>query len=302
MNLRDLKYLVTLAEHRHFGKASEICCVSQPALSMQIKKLEESLGVKILERTNKSFFLTEVGLKLVERARQILAYTDEMKEIARSAKDPYSGELKLGILPTLAPYLLPYIIPKLSTIFPNLEFYLIEEKTEILVRDLNQGKLDAAILALPVENAEFLALPLFEEEFMLAVSKTHSLAKRKFITHANLEDKTLFLLEEGHCMREQTLNFCQKINVSENKAFRATSLETLRHIIFTHNTAMTLMPALSMKPKDIIAYIPFQSPKPARKIGLCSRVSTAKKLLLSEMANYIKKIMRSQKNVTVSTI
>lgn len=301
MNLRDLKYLVTLAEQRHFGKASEICCVSQPALSMQIKKLEESLGVNILERTNKSFILTEVGLKLVERARYILAHADEMKEIARTAKDPYSGELKLGILPTLAPYLLPHIIPKLSTIFPKLEFYLIEEKTETLIKDLSQGKLDAAILALPVVEAEFLVQPLFEEEFLLAVSKKHSFAKRKFITHANLEDKTLFLLEEGHCMREQTLNFCQKISALENQSFRATSLETLRHIISTNDMSMTLMPALSMKLKDIVSYIPIQSPKPFRTLALCSRVSTAKKLLLGEMADHIKKIMRTQKNVTVST-
>ncbi len=299
MNLRDLQYLVALADHRHFGKASEICCVSQPALSMQIKKLEDDLGVKILERSNKSFLITEVGLKLIERARQILAYADEMKDIAKSAKDPYRGKLKLGIISTLAPYLLPHIIPKLSKMFPKLEFYLIEEKTEVLVRDLNQGKLDAAILALPVNDAEFLALPLFEEEFLLAVSKSHRLSQRKFITYANLEDQVLFLLEEGHCMREQTLNFCQKISASENQSFRGTSLETLRHIISTNHMGMTLMPALSMRPKDIIAYIPIQSPQPFRTIGLCSRVSTAKKLLLAEMANEVKKIMRIQKNVTV---
>jgi LysR family hydrogen peroxide-inducible transcriptional activator len=299
MNLRDLKYLVALAEHRHFRKASEACFISQPALSMQIKKLEESLGVQLLERTTKSVFLTDIGLTIADRARHILTNVEEMQEMAKSAKDPYSGELKLGIFPTLAPYLLPHIIPHLSSFFPKLAFYLIEEKTGSLIKKLKQGKLDAAILALPVAESEFLEIPLFEEEFLLTVPNSHEFAKRKFITTSNLDNQTLFLLEEGHCMRDQTLNFCHRVSASENKRFRATSLETLRHIIST-GLGITLMPALAMKPKDTVSYIPFQSPKPKRKIGLCARTSSGKQVLFGEIACQIRKIMRSHKNIVVS--
>lgn len=290
MNLRDLHYLTALAEHRHFRKASEACCVTQPALSIQIKKLEETLGVQLVERTNKSVRLTTVGLAMAERARSILAHEKELWEIAKAAKNPYSGELTLGIFPTIAPYLLPLIMPRLAKKFSQLRFYLIEEKTDVLIEKLKEGFLDAAILALPLKETAFTKIPLFVEEFLLAIPETHHFIKHKSVKASNLKNQTLLLLEEGHCMREQTSSFCKISNAGENDHFRATSLETLRNIIAT-GMGMTLMPALAMKPEDIIAYIPFESPKPARTIGFCYRHSTARQLVLADIVEHIKEIM-----------
>ncbi len=298
MNFRDLTYLVALADHRHFGKAAKVCFVSQPALSMQIKKLEKHLGIQLLERTNKSVTLTAAGITLAEKARLVLQQAEEMREIAKLAKDPYSGELKIGIFPTLAPYLLPHIIPELKKIFPKLSIYLIEEQSVSLTEKLNQGKLDTAILALPILNTKFKVHSLFEEEFMLATPAHHLLAKRKSINQSDLENKNLLLLEEGHCLREQALSLCFKVNAEETKSFRATSLETLRHMVAT-GIGITLMPKLACRTNDGIAYAPFTTPKPLRTIGMFWRKSTAKEKLLLDMAIHIKKIMAKQKLVKI---
>lgn len=297
MNLRDLKYLVALAEHKHFGKAAEMCFVSQPALSMQIKKLEEHLGVKLLERTNKTVFLTESGLLIAERAREILSNVEEVREIARAATDPFSGELRIGIFPTLAPYLLPHIIPQLTKIFPKIVFHLVEDKSLYLIDQLKDGKLHAAVLALPVQENHLTELPLFEEAFLLAVPHTHELAKKKIITEADFEDENLMLLEDGHCMRDHILSYCQKINVTEAKKFRATSLETLRHMVAA-GVGITLMPRLSTEGCELATFIPISPQHPVRNIGLVFRNSSTKLAVLHEMTAQIRKIMQN-KNVTV---
>lgn len=289
MNIRDLKYLVTLVEHQHFGKAAEACFVSQPALSMQIQKLEEILGIKLLERTNKSVLITEDGQVIYNLARNILTQVDEMHEFSKLTKDPYSGELKIGIFPTLAPYLLPLIIPNLSKKFPKISFYLIEEQTRILTEKLKNGQLDAAFLALPVSEKYFKTVPLFEEEFLLAVPKNHLLSKYKTVDQNDLNNKTLLLLDEGHCMREQALTFCQQSNASEAQNFRATSLETLRHMVAA-GVGMTLMPKLACSTNKNITYVPFSSPKPIRSICLAWRVSSVKRQVFEEMSAYIKNI------------
>ncbi len=283
MNLKDLKYLVALSEYRHFGKAADSCFVSQPTLSMQIKKLEDLLGVQLIERTNKSVMLSEIGIEISTRAKKILAQADEIKELAKSAKDPYSGELKIGIIPTLAPYLLPHIVPKLSKSFPKLALYLVEEQTVYLLDKLEQGKIDAAILALPLGDTKLIAIPLFEEEFLLAVPKTHALAERKFVKQADLANKSLLLLDDGHCLRDQALLYCQQAHAAEMKGFRATSLETLRQMVIT-GLGITLMPKLACKADSGIRYIPFSSPKPTRTIGMLWRSAISKKNLLEDIA------------------
>jgi len=192
MNLRALEYLIALAEYRHFGKAAEACFVSQPTLSMQIKKLEERLGVQLLERTNKSVMLTNAGKMIVERVRRILTQVDEIYAEAKLAGDLYSGELKIGIIPTLAPYLLPYIMPSLKKTFPKLTYYLHEEKSAGLLDRLKQGYLDAAILTLPIHHNDFVIAPLFEEEFMLAVPQRHALNKRKTIKQTELKGSNCY--------------------------------------------------------------------------------------------------------------
>ncbi|QDQ38906.1 DNA-binding transcriptional regulator OxyR [Legionella geestiana] len=288
MNVRDLKYLVALANHNHFGRAAEACFVSQPALSIQIKKLEESLGVLIIERTNKKFFFTEIGKLIVEQARDVLHRVETLQEIAKQSSDPCCGELHLGIIPTLAPYLLPLIIPEISILFPKLTLYLIEETTSKLLTKINEGEIDGALLALPVkDNVSF--RPVFDEEFVLALPLGHPLSKLKTVNFSDLENKTLILLEDGHCLREQALVVCHKAYATELKSFRATSLETLRHMVAS-GVGITLMPKLACRPNDGVCYIPFSSPVPRRTIGLIFRETTAKKNLMEQLAESIKTI------------
>lgn len=298
MNIRDLTYLVALADLGHFGKAAQSCFVSQPALSMQIKKLETYLGVKLLERTNKSVLLTECGSIIAERARSILNEVDELREIAKSAQDPYSGELNVGIFPTLAPFLLPLIIPALSKAYPRVSFYLTEDHTASLIDKLKQGKLHAAFLASPIVETGLDSSLLFEEEFLLATPNRHHLAQKKTIRQQDLEGKDLLLLEEGHCMRDQALALCQRMNAGETQSFRGTSLETLRQMVAA-GVGITLMPRLACEESRHLSYVPFSSPKPVRAIGLYWRASSAKCILLREMAGQIKNMMMKQKSVKV---
>tara|TARA_R110000868_G_scaffold26470_2_gene101811 strand:- start:471 stop:1337 length:867 start_codon:yes stop_codon:yes gene_type:complete len=287
MNIRDLKYLVALQEHQHFGKAAEACFVSQPALSMQIKKLEEHLGVQLLERTNKSLMFTAVGNVLVTRAQQVLHQVDEMREIARQSVNPFQCELRLGIFPTLAPYLLPHVTPKIAKKFPCLSLLLLEEKSGSLLEKLHQGKIDAAILALPVADNGLVVEHLFDEEFMLAVPANDALAKYKHIKPEMLLDRPLLLLDEGHCLRDQALSFCHRVHAQENLNFRATSLETLRYMVAS-GVGITLMPKLACQPTASIVYVPFKSPKPTRSIGIISRGTSAKHKVIAELALLMK--------------
>lgn len=287
MNLRDLAYLVALAQHKHFGKAAESTFVTQPALSMQIKKLEKYLDVQLLERTNKSVLLTEIGMSLAERAKQILLQVEELKTTAKLSKDPYVGELKIGIIPTLAPYLLPHIMPTLSARFPKLNIYLVEKQTDVICEQLQAGKLDAIILALPNEQPGWKTLSLFKETFLLAVSNNHVLANRKKIKQTQLANQTLLLLEDGHCLRDQALSICYMVKANESQHFRATSLETLRHMVAS-GVGMTLMPKLACQQNDKVSYITFSGAKPLRMIGLQYRATSSKHQVLTDIANLVK--------------
>lgn len=292
MNVRDLRYLVALQEHKHFGRAAEACFVSQPALSMQIKKMEKFLGVQLLERSNKSVMLTPIGATLSDRAQTILHQVDEMKEIARLASDPFSGELKLGIFPTLAPYVLPHIAPRMAQSLPKLSLYLVEEQTGYLLDKLRQGEIDAAILALPVNEKGLQEMPLFDEEFLLAAPEGHALSKRGAVEQEELLGQPIMLLEDGHCMREQALSLCYRVKAKENQNFRATSLETLRHMVAA-GLGITLIPKLACRKNDGIVYIPFKGVKPVRTLGLVVRNTSAKKVLLEKVAAEIQMEMLS---------
>lgn len=290
MNIRDLEYLVCVADLGHFGKAAEACFVSQPALSMQIKKLELHLGVQLLERSNKSVSLTDAGITIVALARQILLQIDELSEVAKAARDPFAGEVRLGIFPTLAAYLLPHIMPSLSQCMPNVSFQLVEEKTEILLEKIKSGALHAAILALPVLDKGLISSSLFEEEFMLAVPHNHVLAKQTSINKAAIDHQKLLLLDDGHCMKTQVVNFCSHMDHVNTQTFRATSLEVLRHMVAS-GAGITLMPKLSTERCLLASYIPFNAPKPVRTIGLVYKSITSKKLLLQKIEWQIKNIM-----------
>ncbi|MEO5622248.1 MAG: DNA-binding transcriptional regulator OxyR [Dokdonella sp.] len=287
MNLRDLHYLVALAEHKHFGRAAASSFVSQPTLSTQIRKLEDELGVALVERAPRKVLLTEVGREIAERARTVLNDVEQIRAAAQRTRDPESGSVRLGIFPTLGPYLLPQVIPTLRARFPRLELLLVEEKTEALLRQLREGRLDAAILALPLHDDQLHQQFLFEEPFLLAVPRGHALASQKSIKLGDLADQSLLLLEEGHCLRDQALEACQLAGAGERAGFRATSLETLRQMVAA-NVGITLLPLLAVQPpvapSDAIDLIEFRGHAPSRRIAMVWRKSSAIAGFLQQLA------------------
>ena len=297
MNLRDLKYLVALADLRHFGKAADACFVSQPTLSTQIRKLEDELGVVLVERAPRKVMLTAAGLDVVQRARRIVAEVDEMKEAARRSMDPESGTLRLGVFPTLGPYLLPHVVPTLRARFPQLELLLVEEKSDELLQRLREGKLDAALLALLLHDDQLHAEFLFEEPFVLAAPQQHPLARRGALDATELSDETLLLLEDGHCLRDQALDVCRLSGAREKSGFRATSLETLRQMVAA-GVGVTLLPALSVhepiaQPANI-RLVPFRGTAPSRRIALVWRKSSALDAFLHQLGDAIGGATRAQ--------
>ena len=297
MNLRDLRYLVALADLRHFGRAAEACHVSQPTLSTQIRKLEEELGVTLVERAPRKVMLTSAGQDAVLRARRIVAEVEEMKESARRSRDPESGALRLGVFPTLGPYLLPHLVPQLRERFPQLELLLTEEKSDVLLERLREGKLDAALLALPVHDEQMHAQFLFEEPFVLAMPTEHPLAGQQAMSMDALGEETLLLLEDGHCLRDQALDVCRLSGAQEKSGFRATSLETLRQMVAA-GVGMTLLPALSVHEPIVqpagIRLVPFLKPAPSRRIALVWRKSSALDGFLGGLADAIGTLARAQ--------
>ncbi len=277
MNLRDLRYLVALDEYRHFGRAAEACFVSQPTLSTQLKKLEDELGTVLIERAPREVLFTEAGKAVLAQAREILERADRIRAIARNAEDPGTGTLRLGIFPTLAPYFLPHVLPQVHARFPQLELLLVEEKTEEILTRLRAGRLDAAILALPVPDEGLHAEFLFEEPFVLALNASHLLARRRMITFDDLAHEQLLLLEEGHCLRDQALEVCHLSGAQERTGFRATSLETLRHMVAA-DVGMTLLPVMATKPPaaqaEGVALVRFRKPVPHRRIAMFWRSSS----------------------------
>ncbi len=293
MNLRDLKYLVALAEHRHFGRAAAASFVSQPTLSTQIRKLEEELGVMLFERAPRNVMLTPVGREMVERARRVLADIDQMTEIARRSQDPDAGSIRLGMFPTLGPYLLPHVLPGLREQFPCLEILLVEEKTDALLERLREGRLDAALLALPIHDDQLQVEPLFDEPFLLAVPRQHPLAMKTSLSIHELDRVPLLLLEEGHCLRDQALDVCRLAGAGERDGFRATSLETLRQMVAA-GVGLTLLPVLSVQPpvppSPDIALLPFRGESPHRRIALVWRKSSAMSPLLERMTATLRQL------------
>ena len=295
MNLRDLKYLVALADHRHFGKAADASFVSQPTLSTQIRKLEDELGVALVERAPRKVMLTPVGREIVERARRIVAEVDQLGEVARRSRDPEAGTVRLGIFPTLGPYLLPHVVPRIRKRFPQLELLLVEEKSDVLLQRLREGTLDAALLALPLHDDQLHAEFLFEEPFLLAVPESHPLANHGPLALDDLSSQTLLLLEDGHCLRDQALDVCRTAGAGENGGFRATSLETLRQMVAA-NVGVTLLPSLAVKPpvaqSDAIRLLPFRDPQPSRRIAMVWRRSSAMGDFLMQLASEFKRLPR----------
>jgi LysR family hydrogen peroxide-inducible transcriptional activator len=291
MNLRDLRYLIALADLRHFGRAAEACHVSQPTLSTQLRKLEEELGVQLVERAPRQVMLTPAGVDIVARARRVLAEVEQMRETARRTADPEAGSVRLGLFPTLGPYLLPHVVPSMRRRFPKLELLLVEEKTETLLAMLREGRLDAAVLALPLHEDWLEVEPLFEEPFLLAVPSAHPLAARRNLQLDELAEQHLLLLEDGHCLRDQALAVCALAGAGEKEGFRATSLETLRQMVAA-GVGLTFLPLLAVKPpvpaSDAIKLLPLGQPAPSRQLALVWRRSSAMGSFLRQLAGTLR--------------
>jgi len=291
MNLRDLQYLVALAETRHFGRAAERCHVSQPTLSAQLRKLEEFLGVSLIERRPRRVGLTPAGEAVVERARRMLRDADDIRALARASQDPLGGQLKLGLIPTLGPYLLPRVAPRIAKALPKLQLMLHEYQTAPLVDRVVQGDLDVAILALPVDTKGLVTRSLFAEAFVVAMPERHRLAARKRLKAADLAGEKLLLLEEGHCLRDQALEVCARAG-TEEQDFRATSLETLRQMVAA-GLGITLLPRLAAEgpfasARGLIVR-PFSPPAPSRVIGAAWRRSTSRAAAIAAVCDIIAK-------------
>lgn len=276
MTLRELRYLIALADRAHFGRAAEDCHISQPTLSTQIRKLEEYLGVSLIERNAKSVSLTPIGEEVVRSARLIVSQADALLATTRVPRGPLEGRLSIGIIPTLGPYFLPSFIPLTKSRFPRLQLAVHEDLTQHLLERLRNYQIDAALLALPLENHDLEYLPLFDEPFWFACSPQHPLAQAEWVSEADLRDETLLLLADGHCLRGQALAACGRQAEPEETSddFRAVSLETICQLVAA-GLGCTLLPALAarrpMWPKPPLAIRPMRSSHDSRRIGLVWR-------------------------------
>lgn len=279
IKLKDLRYLVAVASTRHFGRAAQQCCVSQPTLSAQLRKLEAYLGVQLVERQPRHVMLTAAGEQIVARARLIISATDDVMDIARTYRNPLTGSLRIAFLPTIGPYLLPDIIPAIRKALPRLDLMLHEYRTATMLERLHQGEIDVGVLALPVPAENLTTRVLYDEAFMLAAPAQHPLAKKAQVRVDDLKGETLLLLEEGHCLRDQALDLCSRVDVHEKQNFRGTSIETLRQMVAC-GAGLTLLPELAARGAYASArglvVRPFAKPAPSRRIGALWRQSSAR--------------------------
>lgn len=292
ISLRALGYLVALSEERHFGRAAERCFVSQPTLSAQIKKLEEQLGVQLVERSQRRVMLSDIGEQIVARARQVLQEVDAVCDLARGYQDPLSGELRVGLIPTVGPYLLPMVSPALRKALPELKLYLLEYQTSELMEKLDRGDVDLAILALPIEDGGLEIVPLYDEQFLAALPAGHSLSRKQQLTVKDMDAQTLLLLADGHCLRDQALEVCSQVEVDEPQDFRATSLETLRQMVAT-GLGITLLPALATEEPFAgipgLVVRPFRGPAPGREIAAAWRKTSPRGPAMQEICSVIRR-------------
>jgi LysR family hydrogen peroxide-inducible transcriptional activator len=279
ITLRQLRYLQALARYQHFGRAADACAVTQPALSMQIRELEKDLDVDLIERRPGAAVLTETGMEVTRRAEQVLAATRDLVDFARHRGRVLSGRLKLGIIPTLAPYVLPKILPDLQDHYPDLTVELRETQTKGLIEELTAGELDAVMLALPVPNAEIETIRLFDDAFLLAVPAADPLPRAARVDPRQIDQQRLILLEEGHCLRDQALAYCATGRQQMPLRLGATSLATVMQMVAS-GYGVTLVPevAVDIEVRDArVKLLRFTAPEPGRTIGLGWRRTSPRK-------------------------
>ena len=284
----------SLADTGHFGKAADRTFVSQPTLSAQLKKLEQYLGVKLVERQPKNVQLTEVGKQIVVRARRMLDESDEIIALARNNTDPFAGKLKVGLIPTIGPYLLPRVMQKLRKALPHLGLMLYEHQTEALLKRLRDGEIDLGIMALPIAQDGLESRQLYEEAFTVALPNNHPLAAKSTIKVQDLKGQTLLLLEDGHCLRDQALEVCSRIEIREAEDFRATSLETLRQMVVA-GLGITLLPETAVEPpfgsQRGLTIRQFAKPAPTRTVGAVWRKSSTRAAAIMAACDVLHNVM-----------
>ncbi len=294
MTLTELRYIVAVARERHFGRAAEACFVSQPTLSVSIKKLEEELDVKIFERGTNEISVTPLGDEIVRQAQQVIEQAAAIKEIAKRGKDPVSGPLRMGVIYTIGPYLLPDLVRQVIDHVPQMPLILQENFTAKLLEMLRLGELDCAIMAEPFPDTGLAIAPLYDEPFMAAVPKLHPLAKRKIISAEELKAETMLLLGTGHCFRDHVLEVCPEYARFSSdaegirKSFEGSSLETIKYMVAS-GMGVTVVPQLSV-PKDAqrdITYIPFAKPVPTRRVVLAWRRTFTRYEAIAALRNAI---------------
>ena len=289
LTLKQLRYFQALARHRHFGHAADACAISQPALSMQIKELEESLGTPLFERGGRQIRLTGFGEEFEERAREILRSVDELSELARATQNRLAGRLRIGVIPTIAPYLLPSIIGHLAAAHAGLDMHVRETQTQRLLQELSEGRLDTAIVALPISEPMLTEVPLFTEEFVLV--RPAADADKPVPDREGLREMRLLLLEEGHCFRDQALSFCNVQSALPREGLDASSLSTLVQMVGA-GIGVTLVPemALPVETRSAeVAVARFSEPKPSRTVGMIWRKTNPLAEQLMQIADEVRK-------------
>jgi LysR family transcriptional regulator, hydrogen peroxide-inducible genes activator len=294
MTLTELRYLVALAREKHFGRAAEACFVSQPTLSIAIKKLEDELEVKLFERGGNEVGVTPLGEAVVRQAQAVIEQAAAIKEIARRGKDPLAGPLRLGIIYTIGPYLLPELVRHTIEHTPQMPLLLQENFTVKLLELLRNGELDCAILAEPFPDAGLAIAPLYDEPFVAAVPKKHPLARRKTITAEQLKQQTMLLLGTGHCFRDHVLEVCPEFARFASdadgirKSFEGSSLETIKHMVAS-GMGVTVVPRLSVDApaQPHVAYVPFADPAPSRRVVLAWRRSFPRYEAIAALRNAV---------------
>src|SRR3954468_3654814 len=287
ITLRQLKYLVALGEHRHFGRAAEASSVTQPALSMQIKELEDELGVDLVERRPGAVTLTDTGHEVARRAERVLAATRDLTDFARHRGRPLTGRLRFGVIPSMAPYVLPKILPVLQQRYPELEVELRETQTRVLLEELTRGSLDVVMLALPVEDREIESIRLFDDPFLLAVPSTDQGWERPYVGVEDIETQRLILLEEGHCLRDQALEFCS--SARRDVSLGATSLATVMQMV-ANGYGVTLLPQVAVEVElrdERVKLLRFSDPMPGRTVGLAWRRTSPRKVDFTALGELI---------------
>ncbi len=292
MNIRDLQYLVAVHDLNNFSKAAERCYVSQPTLSGQLKKLEEELGATLIERSTRQVLFTQLGEKIVAQARQLLATADNIKTLVSANDDPMAGEFHIGLIPTVGPFLLPMVIPGLSKQFPDAKLYLYEHKTDLLISKLARGDLDAVIVAKAEHSQPLREFELFREPMFLAVPNkdefSHIVGDQNGAASLSiLQDQAVLMLEDGHCLRDQVKDVCFAAGAREDARFKATSMDTLLHMV-ANGVGVTLVPEIAVrKPIEGIRFVPLAEPEAQRELVALARNNSARLSAVREISSAI---------------